>query len=190
MAGVNRFHWEDDDGTLLKGSPVSDEDLQMIFDALDDEVQSINHPDVTTRSIIDNLLGGAPFFFGGDHRTWVDRDSYATGAGYDPDTILAPGSRVWKVDTALLGGNFYLEAILRTNNAAKLARLALVNLTDAPNVPMVEVTSASLTGALVRSGLITWPAPGTEKEFGVKLMTDTPQTAQANGWNYRVFRLD
>jgi hypothetical protein len=190
MGRVTRTEWIDDDGSRLYGTPIDNDELQKIYDAIDSETASVNKPNITVRSIIDNLIAGVPFYFGGDASAWTDRATYATGAGYDPDTIVAPASRVWKVDPALLTGTMYLEAILRTNDVAKAARLALVNLTDAPNVAIVEITSTSLTGALVRSGAITWPVGGAEKEFGVKLMSTAPPSAMANGWNYRVFRGD
>jgi hypothetical protein len=190
MGQLNRSEWIDDDGSRLTGTPVDNEELQKIYDALDDELMSVNKPYITTRSIIDNLIAGVPFDFGGSPNTWTDRATYATGPGYDPETIIAPFSRIWKVDPALLGGVMYLEAILRTNDATQQARLALVNMTDAPNAVMVEIVTNSLTGAIVRSGAIAWPAGGAEKEFAVKLMTATPNVAMANAWGIRVYRAD
>jgi hypothetical protein len=190
MARVNRSVWIDDDGTRLVGTPINNDELQKIYDNIDSEVASVNKPAISTRSIIDNLIAGVPFDFGGTPNGWVDRATYATGAGYDPDTIIAPATRVWKVDPALLSGTMYLEAILRTTGATKTARAALFNMTDAPDVPMVEIFTASLTGALLRSAAIVWPAGGAEKEFCIKLMTEAPQTEQADGWGYRVFRGD
>ena len=187
---MNRSEWLDDDGTKTYGTPVDNEELQKIYDNIEDEIESSNKPNVRVYSIIDNLIAGVPFDFGGDPNAWIDRATFSTGAGYDPDSIIAPGSRVWKVDPALLSGSLYLEALLRTNNVLKTARLALFNMTDAPNVAMVTITSASLTGELVRSGVITWPAGGSEKTFAVKLMTDPDATALANGWGYRVYRGD
>lgn len=191
MGQMNRSEWIDDDGSRLTGTPVDNSELQLIYDAIDDEVMSVNKPYITTRSIIDNVIAGVPFDFGGSPNSWTDRATYATGPGYDPETIIAPMSRIWKVDPALLGGTMYLEAILRTNDITQSARLALVNMTDAPDAPMVEIFTNVLAGAIVRSGAIVWPAGGAEKEFAVKLMTETSGVgSMANAWGIRVYRAD
>lgn len=186
MANVNRSEWIDDDGSRLVGTPINNEELQKVYDNIDDEVASPNKPDIQTHSIIDNVVAGIPFPFGGDSSAWTDRATYATGAGYDPDLIIAPGSTVWKVDPALLVGVLKLEAILRTNDPTKAASLALVNMSDAPNVPLVEITTNLVAGALLRSAAIVWPAAGVEKEFAVKLKTEAG--GMANAFGIRVFR--
>jgi hypothetical protein len=190
MGTINRSEWLDDAGDNLSGSEVDNAKLQEIYDNIEDEVMSVNKPTITVRSIIDNLIAGVPFDFGGDSNAWVSRLTYATGPGLDPEDTIAPGTRVWKVDPALLAGVLYLEGLLRTDDVTRSTRAALFNMTDAPNVAMVEIASFSLAPVLVRSAAIVWPGGGAEKVFAIKIMTDPAGAANANGWGFRVFRGD
>ena len=74
--------------------------------------------------------------------------------------------------------------MLRTEGGTVTA--ALVNLTDAPTTALVTISSTSTTGVQVTSGAITFAAPGTAKDYAVKLQVSDGHYAW--GWGFELIR--
>jgi hypothetical protein len=187
---IPRVNVINDDGTRTRGTPINAELVQQMYDSIEMRILSGNFVDVSVKSLIDTVMAGLPAALGGSMNLASTDIAYPAGAAY---TALAPGSTPHQFDSALaIDGTYALEAVLATNNAAYAATLALVNLTDAPDTPIVEITSTSLTGAIVRSAAIT-PATGfgiagTPKVYGVKLKTANA-AARAKAWGIRLIRV-
>lgn len=185
MGTMARSHFTDDDGSGAAGSIINESELQKIYDNVDAEVKSASNPTVTTKSIIDCLLAGIPFPFGGTSLYGVLQAAYPSGATGDK---LSPNTGVFHVDAALLTGTYKLEAMLATEASATVS-LALVNLTDgAPDTPLVTITSTSTTGLRVQSSAITFAAAGAAKDYGVKIKTDDV-TKKGFAWGIRLIRV-
>lgn len=186
LGQIARSNRIDDDGTRTKGSPINNADLQATYDAIEGAIFSGNFPNVAVRSLLDMVMAGIPFNAGGTDAVGEAAVAYPAGATLD---LLAPNSRPIVLDSAhVFYGQYKFEAVLNTNNAAYEARLALFNLTDAPNTVMMEILSTSLTGQLVQSGVLVWPAPGAAKTYGFKLRT-TNAAGLAKAWGIRLIRV-
>jgi hypothetical protein len=193
MGTLARNAWQDSTGPADEGTVIGNAELQVIYDVVEGDIRSSSFPAITLKSVTDNLMARVPFLFGGSPNQYVDDVTYASGSTYDK---LAPDTRVWRVDSAwLAAGTYVLEAILKTDNAASPAKIALINLTDNPNAPVtevggatnVELSSISLTGELLRSNAILFPAAGVQKDYGVKLITDAPGN-RAMAWGIQLIR--
>jgi hypothetical protein len=103
---------------------------------------------------------------GGDPTSPVTVTAYPTGTGFDKTHA---GSIVWSLDAGdLPAGTYALEGMLFANGGGTVTA-GLVNLSDGtPDTALVEISSASVTGARVRSGPITFPAAGIAKDLAVK----------------------
>jgi len=195
MGTLARSAWQDNtlpDGS--DGTPVNDAELQKIYDAVEGDVRSANFPVASTKSIIDDIMAGIPVTLGGAD-VWTPDNAYPAGSVYfntaTGNTILIPLARIWRVDSALLlQGTYVLEAMLQVDNAAAVAHLGLFNLTDAPNVAMVEAVSDANGpgGYIYQSPAIVFPAPGAVKNYGAKLYV-SPAGYRAKAWNVRVVRI-
>lgn len=126
-------------------------------------------------------LGGS-FEFGGTSLYPVTQTSYLSGAGADK---LAPNSRILSLLNTNAPGTWKLEAMLAIPNAGTVT-LGIMNLTDAADTTLVEVTSTSVTGASVTSGSGVTFASGT-KDYGVKLKTSVG-SSPAFAWGIRLKR--
>lgn len=112
-------------------------------------------------------IAGDVKFFGGDSTSPVTVVAYPAGATYDK---CHAGTAIFNLDAANLpAGTYAIEAMLMASGGGTIT-LALVNLSDAPDVAMTgsEISSASAVGARVRSGSITLPAAGAAKDLAIK----------------------
>lgn len=108
---------------------------------------------------------GEIFVFGSNSSSPVTVTSYPSGATFDK---LQPGSSVWSIDSANLTGTYVLESVGVQDTSGTLT-VALVNLSDgAPDTPIATCAITSLTGQLVQSSAITFPAGGATKQYGIK----------------------
>lgn len=173
MASLATFPvWTDDDGSGMTGSIIDNAELQKIKDAVALDVTSANFPNVTTKSIQDIVMAGGVMLFGGTFGYDITDTSYATGATGDK---LIAGGRMRSFDTALLTGTYRLEGMLQSVSGGATTTVGLMNLTDAPNAAMTgsEISTSSTTPVRVRSSAITFPAAGTNKDYGPKGKVDT-----------------
>ena len=205
MAKLQRISVLNDLGNGISGTFMNDAFVQALQDVFDAEVASGNAPTVSVRSLIDNAMAGLPFTFGGSDTMGVSDVGYPVGStpfdATNGNGIVAPNTRIFRVDSALLlEGTYCLEAMLgaqyfnvspgTSQPAAPTAALGLFNVTDAPEVPMVELTAASYAGVLVRSGAITFPSPGATKDYAVKLKWASGSSGIAvRAWGIRLVRL-
>lgn len=110
-------------------------------------------------------IGEAAFEFGGFGSSPITNTAYVSGATYDK---LHPGTAVLQRDSAALTGTFVLE-VTGVQMTSGTLTVALVNLSDgAPDTPIATATITSLTGAVARSGAITFGAAGVSKDYGIK----------------------
>lgn len=118
---------------------------------------------------------GDVFFFGGDASSPITAAAYPAGATYDK---CHAGTSLFRIDSGdLPSGTYVLEGMLMATGGATTTA-ALVNLTDgSPDAAMVEISSASTTGARVASGPITFPTAGADKDLAIKVKVSTP-----GGW--------
>jgi hypothetical protein len=127
----------------------------------------------TQDNVIPTLVGyptlGDVKYMGGDPTSPVTAVAYPSGTGFDK----GHAGTVWFYeDSANLVGTYVLEGMLMGYGGGTVT-VALVNLTDGtPDTALVEITSASTTGARVRSTAITFPVAGTSKNYGVKAKVD------------------
>ena len=111
-----------------------------------------------------STIGSVLFVFGGEEETPITLTSYPSGATGDKthaDTTF------FSIDSANLSGQYALQAQLRSESGITVT-LALVNLTDAPDTPLVTVSSTSATGEMVQSGAITFAGSGSSKVYALK----------------------
>jgi hypothetical protein len=204
MGKLNRVNLLNDKGDRISGTPLNDATWQALQDAVESDILSGNYPLVSTRTMTDNNMAGLPFDFGGSQVTGVIDLGYPVGATpFDPatgNTIFAPNTRIFRVDSALLlEGIYALEAMLAVSgmNVTQVgtllgtytSSLGLFNITDAPEVAMVEISANGYGGSLVRSGAITFPAPGATKDYAVKLHGNTLNGPAALAWGIRLVRV-
>lgn len=108
---------------------------------------------------------GVIYDFNANSAASVTNTSYVSGAGFDK---CHPGSSPWSVDPGMLTGTYVLE-LTGVQVTSGTLTLAIVNLTDgAPDTPLATATLTSTTGATARSAAITFPAPGSVRDFGIK----------------------
>jgi len=114
---------------------------------------------------------GEVFVFGGDPTSPVTATAYPSGTTYDK---CHAGTSIDNVDSATLpSGTYVLEGMLLGTGGGTITA-ALVNLSDgAPDTALVEIASASTTGARVRSSAITLPTGGSAKDLAVKVKVST-----------------
>jgi hypothetical protein len=137
----------------------------IVTDSLDVPFGPTVDPIAPTNANMDAL--GDIFVFCANSASLVTATTYPSGATFDK---LQPGSSVWSVDSASLSGTYVLE-VVGVQNVAGTLTVALVNLSDAPDVPIATATITSLTGERAVSGVITFPAGGTAKLYGIKSKT-------------------
>lgn len=105
------------------------------------------------------------FVFGSNSADEVTNTTYAAGATFN---FLHPGTGVWTVDPATLSGTYVLEA-MGVQLVGGTLTVALMNLDGgSPDTPIATCAITSLTGQVVRSAAITFPAGGTPIHFGIK----------------------
>jgi hypothetical protein len=101
----------------------------------------------------------------GDGSTPITSPMYPIGGSFNQ---FHAGSTVFTVDSATLpAGTYQLYAILKA--ASGSVSVALMNLTDASETPLVQITSTNPIGAFLTSGPIPWAAGGVEKTYGIKV---------------------
>jgi hypothetical protein len=111
--------------------------------------------DIASSSLGQTFGTGEVFNFNGDASAPVTDTTYDAGSTFD------------NLHAGTLVGSYVLEAMLISDGS--LIRAALVNLSDgAPDTPIVEVDSVSVTGERVQSDVIVFPAGGSEKVYGIK----------------------
>jgi hypothetical protein len=205
MGKLNRVEVLNDKGDRISGTPINNQLFQALQDAIDTEVASGNNPTISVRSLVDNFVAGMPFDFGGTDQVGTADMTYPVGStpfnASNGAQIFAPNTRIFRADSALLSeGTYGIEAMLGgmyfeplpggAAPTAPQATLGIFNITDAPEVALVEVTATSFAGALVRSGAITFPAPGTVKDYAVKLKWVSGTSGVAvRAWGIRLVRL-
>jgi hypothetical protein len=182
MGDVPRSVWIDDSGGGTDGTVLNNAELAKIYDNVNLEVKSAAFPTITTKAIIDAVMLGGTFMFGGDAGRYRNNTAMPAGSTYD---ILAPGTGILRVDPAWLTGIWRWEAVLRVEpGGSATVSAALVNLTDAPNTALTNstITSTSNTGALVRSGIVAFGASGANKDFGIKVWTSNAAVGANVAW--------
>jgi hypothetical protein len=174
--------WTDDDGSGTTGSIIDNTELQKMKDAAEAEVESANNPNVTTKSVQDNVIAGIPIhYFGGQNTHAVSQTSVPAGTAA---TVLHPGTGVWNLDSANTQGTYRLEVYGLVT--AGTMKIELFNLTDTPNTsPRATVSITSTTGERQRA-TITFAATGTAKDYGVKVYMDSGSPAGAEGYAYNI----
>ena len=184
MAAVPRSIWIDDSGSGTDGTILANSELQKIYDNIDAEVRSTNYPSVTTKSIIDVVMNATIVHLGGSPN-YRRGAVIPSGSTYD---LLAPGTGIWEIDSAYLTGSFRWEAVLSLE-AAGTVSAALFNLTDNPNNPITNstISTTTITGALVRSGVLTFAGAGVAKRYGVKVWTNNAAVGGRVVWS-RIIR--
>jgi hypothetical protein len=209
MGKIARVHWINSTGLPTDGTPIDDQELQDLQTAIEAEFYTANHTGASTRAIIDNVIAGVPFEFGGDPNAAIFSDmAYPSGATTDKIVV---GTGIWRVDTVhLQEGIYQLEAmaLMYSNevNAGDVADdygvIALFDLTGA--TPDVPITNSVINGTgqgygvapvngvvkpkLLRSGNIlpaNLPAPFTVRDLAVKAWGPG-----AAFYNIRFFRVD
>lgn len=137
------------------------------------------------------LERGSVVELGGDPNTFVVGNAYPSGATLDK---IVNGSSTWLIDSVDLDpGTYCLEAHLKVTNGTATPTVALFDLSGA--TPDVALTGSAVAGAagnqvgtVVRSGAITFPAPGLAKRLAVKAKTDEA-AGEAIAWGLRIIRL-
>lgn len=114
-------------------------------------------------------------------------DAYPSGA---TDDKLLPGSNRLRLDpTRLPGENYKLEANARVSSAAggKRVKIALVDLTNDPDTPIVELTftGGEVTGERQRSSSFAIPA---DADYGLKITIDDTVVLPC-GWGARLIQV-
>lgn len=128
------------------------------------------------------LLGDV-FVFGGDSTSPITDTSYPAGTTFDK---CHAGTSWISLDSASLpSGTYVLEGMLLGTSAVTVTA-GLVNLSDgSPDAALVEIESASTTGARVRSDTITFPAGGASKVLAIKVKVSS---GQGFAWGLRLLR--
>lgn len=125
-------------------------------------------------------IGGAPeasglgsvFNFGGASGAPITNLDYLPGPGFE---TLHPGTAVYPVDSGTLPAGVYVIQLTGLCYPTGTLTVAIVNLTDgAPDTPLATAAITHATGAVGTSGPITWPAPGTVKQYGIKPRVSLP----------------
>jgi hypothetical protein len=124
-------------------------------------------------------------FIGGDRSSPMVGETYPVGASFDK---LHPGTATLSIDSADLVGSYVIEAMLMAPGGG-FVTAALVNLSDAPDTPIVTLTSNSEFGARVQSGVIPWAAAGVSKEYGIKVKGPNGGTLPGYAWGISLMRI-
>lgn len=184
---IPRTHRINDDGSRTRGTPLNDQELQAQYDAIETVTYSGNFPDVALNSLLDNIMAGIPFAFGGSSDVAVSDVAYPAGAAI---AVLAPGTRPLSLNGAhVTQGTYRIQGIVSTEDAAHTATLGLFNLTDAPDAPLVEISTNVVGGELKESVPITFAIPGAAKLYGLKLRT-SDGAGFAKAWGVRLVRTE
>ncbi len=105
------------------------------------------------------------FAFFGDPTSPITAGTYPSGATYDK---CHAGTTWYVIDSATLpAGTYNLQGMLLALSAATVT-VALVNLTDAADTPIVTISGSSATGNLVQSAPITFATGGAAKTYAIK----------------------
>lgn len=109
------------------------------------------------------------WFFGGSLISPVSNAAYPSGSTGDK---FAPSTDTLKVDSAKLQGTYLFEADGYVDAGVTLT-LALVNVDDAPNTPIAEITITNTTSGYAVSATVLAPgvglaSPGVEKNYRIK----------------------
>lgn len=126
---------------------------------------------------------------GGDYNAFLSiavSDQYPAGTTFD---ALVPGS--WPVvlnRTALYVGNYVFECNARVSDVGARAKVALFDLTNAPNAPLAEIvfSTSELIGERKRSA--PFAIPLTDTLFGAK-PTINSTIIQPAAWGCRILRV-
>jgi hypothetical protein len=165
---ISRTTWTDDDGTGRTGSIISNAELQAIYDAVEGDIKSASNPTVTTKSVQDNVIAGVPVIsFGGDPNAIFSNTAIVSGS---TNAACHEGTRQRTFDSALVAGGSYRLRGMTASAGGGTCTLGVYNLTDSPNAsPIATITSGTDdVGTERSSGVITFPAPGTGKTYGIK----------------------
>ena len=111
-----------------------------------------------------NPIGTVLYEWAGNDFSPITDTSYPSGAGIDK---IHSGTGVYRVDAANITGTYSLQGVLKSVGGVTVTA-ALVNLSTAPDTPMVTIASTNTTGELVTSSAITFPASGTTYSYAVK----------------------
>lgn len=137
------------------------------------------------------LERGSVVELGGSPDTFAIGNAYPSGATLDK---IVNGSSTWLIDSVDLDpGTYCLEAHLKVTNATAIPTVALFDLSGGtPDAALAgsEVAGAAgnQVGTVVRSGAITFPAPGAAKRLAVKIKTDEV-AGEGIAWGLRIIRL-
>lgn len=119
-------------------------------------------------SLTTTSLDVSVFSMGGDSTSpcAAAQLAYPAGATYDK---LHAGSVIWPLDSANLIGDCVLAGMLMVVGVGSV-QLALVNLTDgSPDIALVTISSSSTVGERQESAVISFPAGGASKNYGIKI---------------------
>lgn len=137
------------------------------------------------------LERGSVVELGGNADTYSVGNAYPSGATLDK---IVNNSATWLIDSLNLDpGTYCLEAHLKVTNGTAIPTVALFDLSGGtPDAPLtgspVSGTAGNQVGTAVRSGVITFPAPGAEKRLAVKIKTDEV-LGEGIAWGLRIIRL-
>lgn len=137
-----------------------------------DNIQPLNATSITLGQVQE---------MGGDPNTSIQAVAYPSGATYDK---CHGGTAWWVVDAGALPGTYVLQGMELSIGGGQVT-VGLFNLTDNPNVAIAEINSVSITGALVASPMIVFPAAGAAKTYGIKAKV---ASGSGCGWALSIVR--
>jgi hypothetical protein len=122
--------------------------------------------DAFSPSVITDMLAGYLAYLMGDPNEQVVAASYPSGATGDK---LHHGSLIWPVDSANLPGTYRMD-LMGLVVSGQTVYANIFNLTDAPDTPMLgtDVQITAQVPTFASSGLISFPASGASKNYGIK----------------------
>lgn len=127
--------------------------------------------------------GAAVFTFGGDDYYPITNTSLPSGTTV---ATIHPGTSLFTIDSANLVGDMLLQGMLQAGSGETVTA-SLVNLSQgSPDTPMVSIASSSTAGELQVSGVITFPAGGTDRTYAIK--TKTGAGVQSFGWGFALVK--
>lgn len=119
--------------------------------------------------------------FQGNDFSPVTDTSYPSGAGIDK---IHYGTSVYRVDAANVTGTYALRGLLKSVGGVTVTA-ALVNLSTAPDTPLVTIASTDTTGELVTSSAITFGSSGTTYSYAIKCKVSG---GSGFGWGFSIVR--